>query len=91
LKCEHSIEEYFYGTTTVGERGQIVIPAEARKVLNINPGDKLLVVKHPAGQALAIFKVGVMSEIFTAMAEDIKRLESEAANSDNSEEEPNGD
>jgi len=32
-----------YGSATVGERGQIVIPADARKSLSIKPGDKLMV------------------------------------------------
>jgi AbrB family looped-hinge helix DNA binding protein len=35
--------EAFYGTTTLGERGQAVIPAEARKALKLKAGDKLLV------------------------------------------------
>ncbi len=33
----------FYGSITVSERGQIVIPADARKDFNIKTGDKLLV------------------------------------------------
>lgn len=33
----------FEGTVTVGTKGQIVIPAEARKKLGIEPGEKLLV------------------------------------------------
>ena len=33
----------FYGSVTVSERGQIVIPAEARRDFTIQPGDKLLV------------------------------------------------
>jgi AbrB family looped-hinge helix DNA binding protein len=33
----------FYGSVTVSERGQIVIPAEARKDFNIVGGDKILV------------------------------------------------
>lgn len=33
----------FYGSVTVSERGQIVIPIEARKDFNIKTGDKLLV------------------------------------------------
>ncbi len=33
----------FYGSVTVGERGQIVIPIEERKDFDIRPGDKLLV------------------------------------------------
>lgn len=33
----------FYGTSVVGERGQTVIPAEAREALNLKKGEKLLV------------------------------------------------
>ncbi|MBP7887082.1 MAG: AbrB/MazE/SpoVT family DNA-binding domain-containing protein [Candidatus Marinimicrobia bacterium] len=33
----------FYGSITVSERGQIVIPADARKDFIIKTGDKLLV------------------------------------------------
>lgn len=36
----------FYGSTTVGERGQIVLPVELRKKFGINAGDKLLVLGH---------------------------------------------
>ncbi len=34
---------YFFGSVKVGERGQIVIPAKARKIFKINPGDQILV------------------------------------------------
>ena len=40
-KCES--EQDFYGTTTVGEKGQVVIPSEARTAMKLKPGDKLLV------------------------------------------------
>ena len=33
----------FYGSITVSERGQIVIPADARKEFGIQTGDKLLI------------------------------------------------
>lgn len=36
--------KYFFGAVVVGERGQIVIPKEARDMFNINTGDKLLVL-----------------------------------------------
>jgi AbrB family looped-hinge helix DNA binding protein len=32
-----------YGSVTVGERGQLVIPAQLRKALNIKSGDQLMV------------------------------------------------
>ena len=31
-------------TVTVGEKGQIVIPKQARKIFNINPGDTLVIL-----------------------------------------------
>lgn len=34
----------FYGAITVSERGQVVIPVEARRDFNIEVGDKLLVM-----------------------------------------------
>jgi len=35
--------KHIYGIVTVGRRGQIVIPKEARDQFNIKPGDKLVV------------------------------------------------
>ena len=36
--------KHFFGSVTVGERGQIVIPHKARKIFRIEPGDQLLVL-----------------------------------------------
>lgn len=36
-------EPKFYGTTTVGEKGQVVVPAEARISMKVKRGEKLLV------------------------------------------------
>ncbi len=52
----------FYGAVTVGERGQIVIPAEARAALNLQPGEKLLVLQHPIHQGLVIFRLESVRE-----------------------------
>lgn len=41
---EHSEKKRFYGAITVSDRGQIVIPAEARRDFNIKVGEKLLVL-----------------------------------------------
>lgn len=45
-----------YGTVKVGDRGQIVIPAEARKDFGIKPGDILLVVTGPRRRGLGLLK-----------------------------------
>lgn len=37
------IYKRFYGSTTMGERGQVVVPAEAREALNLEKGEKMLV------------------------------------------------
>ena len=35
---------YIFGTVKVGERGQIIIPKEARQVFDIKAGDTLIVL-----------------------------------------------
>src|SRR5690606_41520970 len=49
----------FYGAVTVSERGQIDIPAQARRDLDIEPGDKLLVLGDPE-QGLALTKLDLL-------------------------------
>ena len=36
--------KHIFGTVKVGERGQIVIPKEAREIFGIAPGDSLMVL-----------------------------------------------
>lgn len=54
--------KYVFGMVKVGERGQVVIPKQARKVYGIKAGDKLLVLGDGRGMAFA--KVNGMS-VFT--------------------------
>jgi len=51
-------------TAKVGEKGQIVIPKEAREVFNIQPGDTLILLGDKA-QGIAIVK----NEILVKFAE----------------------
>lgn len=46
----------FAGAVTVGERGQIVIPADVRAQLQIGPGDKVLVFSRGEGKDILITK-----------------------------------
>jgi AbrB family looped-hinge helix DNA binding protein len=46
----------FFGSVTIGERGQIVVPAEARTALGLKPGDKMLVFKAPVDGAIVVAK-----------------------------------
>lgn len=55
--------KYFYGIVTVGERGQIVLPKEAREQFNIRPGDKLMVAGDIDEFHIAIAKADLMKEL----------------------------
>ena len=47
--------KHVFGVVTVGEKGQIVIPAQARKIFAIEPGHRLLVLGDE-GQGIALMK-----------------------------------
>lgn len=50
-------------TATVGEKGQIVIPKQARDVFGIKPGDTLLLLGDEE-RGIAIPPKGAFSELF---------------------------
>ena len=54
---------------TVGEKGQIVIPAKARKVFGISPGDQLVVLGDE-GQGLALIR----DESLLALAGIVRKM-----------------
>ena len=47
--------KHLFGMVTVGDKGQIVIPAKARKLFDISPGDQLVVLGDES-QGMAIMK-----------------------------------
>ncbi len=78
MKAGHSdIDELFYGTVTVGERGQIVVPAQARVDFDINPGDKLLVFSDPHRVGLSIVNVRNVGPIMALMEQALARMRQE--------------
>jgi AbrB family looped-hinge helix DNA binding protein len=44
--------KYIFGVVKVGDKGQIVIPKDARKIYNIQPGDSLMLLGDQKGMAL---------------------------------------
>ncbi|MDH7600937.1 MAG: AbrB/MazE/SpoVT family DNA-binding domain-containing protein [Armatimonadota bacterium] len=75
MKDQATLEHNFFGAATVGDRGQVVIPAEARKKLGINPGDKLLVLGHPMGAGLVLCKIDKARDLLAFLTESLKTLE----------------
>ena len=71
----HNMEDFFYGSATIGERGQIVIPAEARKDCNIHTGDKLLVFRHPMHPNMLILSsVEDMQQLHRQISKAMKQV-----------------
>ena len=59
-------EGRFAGTVRVGEKGQIVIPKGARDLLDIQPGDTLLVLADKK-RGIAVTKDDVLLQQFEAI------------------------
>lgn len=68
------IEKQFYGSTTMGERGQVVVPIEAREKLQIKKGEKLLVFGIH-GKAIVITKLSSFKQMQKEMEKKQKEAE----------------
>ena len=67
--------KHLFGNVKVGERGQIVIPKEAREVFDIKPGDKLVVLGDE-GQGIALVKESVfMADVEAALSAARKTID----------------
>ena len=67
LKC--------FGSATVSPRGQVVIPASARKELGIDTGATLLVFIGPGGRGLVLLKADTVEEMLSMMSERLTGFE----------------
>ncbi len=65
-------DKKLYGTATVGTKGQIVIPSNAREELDIKPGDKLYIAGSPGKKALFCLKEEQLREIISKLTGDIE-------------------
>lgn len=54
-------KHHIYGTASMNEKGQIVIPADARKDLDLSPNDKLIVIGGH-GKALGLVRADVFEK-----------------------------
>jgi len=64
-----------FGTAKVGDRGQIVIPKEARELFGIQPGDTLLILgDEDAG--LIVSRPEVLSDLASSILKNMNKGES---------------
>lgn len=64
-------QDKFYGTTTIGERGQVVIPALARKELGLEAGDQLIVMGK-FGKVLGLMKTDAMQSFVETIMSNLE-------------------
>lgn len=68
--------KHIFGTVKVGEKGQIVIPKDARDIFDIKPGDSLLILGDEE-QGIAIVKSEKFMEFAQAIMEAKNKGEEE--------------
>jgi AbrB family looped-hinge helix DNA binding protein len=61
----------FWGTVTVGTKGQIVIPAKAREKFKIKEGDQLILVSHHENHGIMLVKAELFEKMMQLMQSGI--------------------
>lgn len=61
--------KYIFGVVKVGDKGQIVIPKDARKIYDIMPGDSLMMLGDQKG--IALLKTDVFQHIIDQAMEGL--------------------
>jgi len=64
-----------YGSVTVGERGQLVIPVELRKAFGIKSGDQLMVFANVEKKIVSLMPSRDFTKFLDRAAKIISRLE----------------
>jgi AbrB family looped-hinge helix DNA binding protein len=64
----------FFGSATVGERGQIVLPAKMRKAFRIKAGDKLLVLGNAQMGGVILMKGDVLGNVLNQVNRNIQEF-----------------
>lgn len=68
-------DRIFYGMITVSEKGQIALPVEIRRDLDINTGDRFLVVKRRDNGGIVLLRQNIMDNIIEKIQDDDTFLE----------------
>ena len=76
MKLKPRSGKHMFGTVKIGEKGQILIPKEAREVFGLNPGDKLLMLgDEKRGIALVKMDDTILQELFSHAPEIVSEEE----------------
>ena len=64
----------FFSITTIGERGQVVIPKDAREALQLSAGEKLVVLPSRHGNGILLMKEVNIKQIAQQMSEKANHI-----------------
>ena len=82
-KCSNTMfpKMKLWGTATVGTKGQVVIPAEARTQLGLKEGDKIIVMGRSSTDGLMLIKAESIEAMMQHAESDMKEIRESAENS----------
>ena len=66
-------DKKLYGTATVGTKGQVVIPADAREILGIEAGDRLYVIGSKQGKWIGLIQEEQLRSMIEHLTDNIER------------------
>ncbi|HHX28694.1 MAG: AbrB/MazE/SpoVT family DNA-binding domain-containing protein [Bacillota bacterium] len=78
----HILRNRFLGSATVGERGQIVIPAGARREYGLEIGDKIMVFASRHGLGLMLIKAEHVTRMLSDTIDQLGKIVQASANPD---------
>ena len=70
-KMQEKDGKYIFGVVKVGDKGQIVIPKDARKIYGIQPGDSMMMLGDQKG--IALLKTEIFQSLIDQAMEGLTR------------------
>ena len=67
-------DKKLYGTATVGTKGQVVIPADAREALGIETGDRLYVVGMGKSKTLCFLQEEELRSLLDSLTDHVETM-----------------
>lgn len=75
-------DKKLYGTATVGTKGQVVIPANAREELGINTSDRLYVIGSPEKGVIMLLQEDRLEQVIEQMNLQVESFKALKKNTD---------
>ncbi len=81
----HTKGIHLVGTVTIGPKGQVVIPVEAREKMGVEPGDKLIALYLDDHQTVSFVTEKEMQTMIDKMGSHLKKMSGVLKSTDKTE------